>query len=711
MVALSLGILLITGCNGSGDGDSTDGGTGADDIVLSGTVLDNHTDESDADRAIEGATVILIGAEDVANSNSLSPLEDLATGDNGYPTTITGPDGSYQFTGSDFSDAYPLDGRYFVYVDPPLGQDDQLPGGDASRVSLPLGGTQPVRRDILLTDANGSGAEYVGAYYCLICHEQKNSIRHTLHFVGLRGIGPEGTVDSDVMDMEDTSVYDLSANNLEMTDKFTNPATQYTAVDDAAKTFWLGRDAAGLYFQLTLNTNPKFYLKLSYGGETGLWRGLFMTTVYESSGNYAANHGTDGDDYAYLVFAPFQYNESPGVINGEAFVTYHADRWDFEGTGNNGFMADPELDSFDIGCATCHGATGIETVNAGTPTERRVAVFTEYYDGFPIDGVTSDMNIGCEKCHGPGSRHITEGQYGHRIVSPGMLPSGRLAMVCGSCHIGGENYTAVGGGAPLLANTDGSYQIFKPGMGPDSFFGTSDDTGQNVQPFASGNIADLSGDGYLQPVDFETNETASWTDKRFGAVFNHSKSSGQQYADMVRSDKFRNDREVLTCISCHDAHGSPDRHMTTYRVENNALCLPCHIGTEEVFPNIEEEMIIRLKAGGATSDDVSVIGGDVEAHISDKTVTLQMAPYDPEGTAMGRCTLCHMPKTARSAAWRLALKTGTRQYRQGDVSSHTFDVMATEAVNAMVSANGETNTTPAGISDSCGYCHGYAGLY
>lgn len=49
-------------------------------------------------RAIADATVILVKAEDAANSNSLSPIEDLATGDYSYPATTTGQDGFYQLT-------------------------------------------------------------------------------------------------------------------------------------------------------------------------------------------------------------------------------------------------------------------------------------------------------------------------------------------------------------------------------------------------------------------------------------------------------------------------------------------------------------------------------------------------------------------------------------------------------------------------------------
>lgn len=262
----------------------------------------------------------------------------------------------------------------------------------------------------------------------------------------------------------------------------------------------------------------------------------------------------------------------------------------------------------------------------------------------------------------------------------------------------------------MVVDGNGNYETFRPGMSSARFFGTFDGTGKHVIPFGTAENALLSADGYLEPINFETDASASWMDTQFGAVLNHSKASQHQYADFVRTGKFRNDREILTCISCHDAHGSPYRHMVAFNADNNAVCLPCHSGPDRIFPNIDPAAAERLRNNTATQADTVAIGEDVEAHIFAKTGSLQMGPYDPEGTAMGRCTPCHMPKTARSADWRDALTTGARQYLHGDISSHAFDVMATEAVNDMGDANGATNTTPAGITDKCGDCHGLAGL-
>ncbi len=361
--AAAFAVLLTAGCSGGGGGGSdSENPPVAKNAVLSGRVINNHPDEDAARRAIAGATVVLVDAADIETADSVSPVEDLAKADNGYPSAVTDANGYYQFTPDDFSGAYPANDAYFLFVDPPAKSNDLLPGGDASGASLVLG-KSAIKKDIILSDTSGTDAAYVGSTVCLICHPQKASIKHTLHFTGIRKIGPSGTVTNDAMDLDDASVYDLSANNDEMLSHFTDPATPYTFADDAEKSFWLGKDADGLYFQLTSDTSPRFYIKYSYGGETGLWRGLFMTTVYAGDGTYAPDHGRAGTDYAYYVMAPIQYNEDPDSINGEKFVTYHAEQWDFSGTENNGFTADPELFSFDLACAACHGATHIKTIH------------------------------------------------------------------------------------------------------------------------------------------------------------------------------------------------------------------------------------------------------------------------------------------------------------------------------------------------------------
>jgi predicted CXXCH cytochrome family protein len=714
LAAVLSSLVIVSGCGGGGGGGKSSGNNTPppENTVLSGAVLNNHTDLSAAGRAVSGARVVLVRAADLEGDPSVSPLEDRASSDANYPAVLTGSNGHYQFTTDDFSDAYPADGTYFVYVVPPASSTYLLPGGSASRESLTLlGGGSATQLDITLSDSSGPNAAYIGTIFCLFCHPDKKDITHTLHFVGIRQIGPNGTIADNLMDLTDTSVYDLSKNNNQMLAKFTNPATRYPLSDDSTKSVWLGKDSTGYYFQLTATSQPKYYIHYSYGNETGLWRGLFMTTVEAGTGTYATQHGANGSDYAYFVFAPFQYNEAAGSIHGGAFVSYHADQWDFDGTGNGGFTADVAQNSFDLACAGCHGASAVTTQNPGQPTQRRVAVFPKDDNGYSIDGTPSEINIGCEKCHGPGYNHLAAGGNGHYIISPDLLPPGRLTLLCGACHIRGQNHTDIAGGVPLKADGNGYYETFRPGQSPALFFGTSDGTGKKVAPFGTSEVSALTGSGYLAPVDFDTDTDASWRDLPFGAVVNHSKSSQQQYADFVRSPLFQNSRELLTCTSCHDAHGSSNAHMLVDRADNNAVCLPCHSGAGRLLPHVDEGMIDRLSRNVPSGADKTAIGQDVETHIFNETGTLQMAPYDPEGTGMGRCTGCHMPRTARSADWSEALATRLNQYQVGDISSHTFDAMATEAVNAMVSERGATDTTPAGITDVCGTCHVYVGLY
>ncbi|NOY69048.1 MAG: hypothetical protein GXP53_06085 [Deltaproteobacteria bacterium] len=726
--------------------------------ILSGTVSNNYNDLSVDNRGVAGATVILVKDEDVEGVESISPVEDLVNAANTYPSVTTDADGMYEFKSTDFSATYPENGNYFVYVEPPAASDAFWPGGSASRERVSLDGTTPVEQDVMLTDKNGSDATYIGSSTCLFCHP-KNGLKQTLHFVGIRKIGANGTVTNGRMNMDDTSVYDLAANNTEAIDKFTDPATKYTFANNTSESFWLGKDATGLYFQLTSNTNPKFYVKYSYGGETGIWKMRFMTTVYDASGTaasgtYAPEHGASGtDDYAYYVMSPIQYQEDEGSVNGGKFVTYHDDRWDFAGTGNNGFTADPELKSFDLGCAACHGATQIKTQADG----RMVAVYPANNfdpDAYVIDGVKAEINIGCEKCHGPGSNHLIAGGQGHAITVPDQLPAGRLTMICGNCHIRGENHTNIGGEAALIADGTGNYDIFKPGMSPSDFFGTPDMTSAGIVPFGTAEIDALTTGAYLEPINYETLGSKSWIDIAYESdnpfvniftnpdgspvtrtqvtdSFNHSKGHHQQFMDVVRTKMYKNDREIVTCIGCHNAHGSSYEHQAESNVDDNSVCLACHNGTEmrqpasgdvdnpdpkegkhtANFQYITQAMVADLAENGISDP---AIGKEVMRHIGTwANGQMGASEYDPTGAnKMGRCTNCHMPKTAKSADLTLALLTnqGLNQYTEGDIHSHTFDVMSTEAINAMETDKGPAGTTPSGMSDSCAYCHPFAGL-
>ncbi|NOX25260.1 MAG: cytochrome c3 family protein, partial [Deltaproteobacteria bacterium] len=205
---------------------------------------------------------------------------------------------------------------------------------------------------------------------------------------------------------------------------------------------------------------------------------------------------------------------------------------------------------------------------------------------------------------------------------------------------------------------------------------------------------------YFYPIDYTT-DGHSWQDKQYGAQVNHSKGHHQQYFDLTKAGMWKNDKELVTCIDCHDAHGTSIEHQLVQKPDNNALCLDCHNGDEQTiggFGSITRAMVDELQTSGTVDP---VIATAVEGHMKDKAG--MTASYDPVTTGVGRCTLCHMAQTAKSARWT---PTGSRGYREGDIHSHAFDIMSPTATQKMFQAVGsKTSVTPSGWTNSCGVCH------
>jgi len=700
---------------------------------------------------VAGADVVLVPAAEIEAIDSIQPMEDAAQGvkagmiAGGYMTT-TDAQGEFTFAGV-------ADGDYFAVVLP--NDANHVPGGFREHFSV-VGGV-PIDPDtglsaigdveFELVNPPTSAATYIGSTLCQTCHP-KAAIKHTLHNIGLRKIGATGAaVGNANMDLTSTSPWNLPVNLAAAMSKFTPDTsggpTKYTlagTTDD----FWLGIDATGPYFRIGLVTNPKFRVYLTYGGDTGKWKSRYITQVGKTDGMPATLWGANnqamgsGNGYGYYEMAPMQFQE--GYTDGSngisgPFVAYHNDRWDFAGGG--GFTADVKVKSWDVNCAACHGATGV--MDTGTEW---VVQFPADANGYTLnDGTTNkyQINNSCEKCHGPGSEHVAAGGQGKNIVMPDLLTAGRLTMICGTCHIRGGNNTAIGGEVPYVANGS-NFDVFRPGMAPAAFFGRPN--GTQIAPYET----DLLTSGYLSPINFLTNK-ASWKDKGFTSAnpfvtasaagprtqvtgsINHSKGHHQQFFDLTRTKMYKNDNELVTCIDCHDAHGSPYEHQMALDADNNAICLTCHNdslrapGAGETAPDtalegkhpanfqfITQAMADRLGGHTNTGADDLAIGGEVMRHVGLWANSFMgSTTYDPEGASkMGRCTTCHMPKTAKSASYHNELlSTGSNQYLAGDIHAHTFDVMTTEALDAMFLANSSdpTKVTPSGMTHSCGTCH------
>ncbi|NOZ83376.1 MAG: hypothetical protein GXP60_00925, partial [Epsilonproteobacteria bacterium] len=141
-------------------------------------------------------------------------------------------------------------------------------------------------------------------------------------------------------------------------------------------------------------------------------------------------------------------------------------------------------------------------------------------------------------------------------------------------------------------------------------------------------------------------------------------------------------------------------------------------GNDNPFREITGTMVDNLESGPASALGNLVIGDVIMAHVADVTGNgMAGQPYTPTSDAspMGRCITCHMPKTAKSARWVNSLKTDVwntstgafKFYQQGDIHSHTFDVMTTDAITAMMDAKSDdtSKVTPAAVTNKCAGCH------
>lgn len=323
-------------------------------------------------------------------------------------------------------------------------------------------------------------------------------------------------------------------------------------------------------------------------------------------------------DSYYIL--PIQWNSKGYLDNSSGeWAAYNPQNW-FDATGtpkstsNNVFRSK----SWDKNCSGCH-ITGnkVDRVIAGNDTS--------YVSTWANGSSVGNIVVGCESCHGPGSLHPANAfnPADRKIINPAKLDNNdRKLEACGQCHFRGFSNAST----------------FE--------FPWDEATNQSYLP---GN----------ELAKFIVNKPGVWPD---GIT---ARQHHQQYQEFLTSAHYTNPFVKVNCFTCHDPHKPAGDHQIVdslqvgadkFKVKNddNTLCLACH-ATHGPFANITKDMV-KDPVGNRAA-----IAAEVSKHTYHS--------YDPENANLsggsGRCTKCHMPKTAITA-------------KAYDIHSHTFEVIPPE---------------------------------
>ncbi len=351
-----------------------------------------------------------------------------------------------------------------------------------------------------------------------------------------------------------------------------------------------------------------------------------------------------------MLISPIQYNQRTNK-----WVSYHNYNWYTQGR------------TYSKKCSGCHEA----------------GIALAAVDGNVTEYSAVDYRIGCQKCHGPGSGHLVAGG-GAEIINPEYLTAAAARETCGQCHSRGSE-------------PDGVY----------SFPWRSDATEYDGN-FVAG-IHKLDWDAVEAPEGYYLQKPGLWPS-------GYSVKHHQQYNDFLKSSHIDNPWETLTCHDCHSPHsgrGGPDEFEGADFAGNefvfgdnqralmsNVLCLSCHASHGSFSTLTLDDIAVYHTANGGIVDRNGVamaptpaeqvsaadlIEQAVNVH-SGEAAGMPLSPYQPEDSVIpsnyrfgdgpvGRCTSCHMTKTAKSATW---FSDSDDQIIEGDASNHAFDVVPIE---------------------------------
>jgi len=148
----------------------------------------------------------------------------------------------------------------------------------------------------------------------------------------------------------------------------------------------------------------------------------------------------------------------------------------------------------------------------------------------------------------------------------------------------------------------------------------------------------------------------------------HSKGHHQQGTDFIRSKKYINGTQLLTCATCHDPHGKTTvKHQLRMEVRDagNSLCASCHTGVV------------------------------IKAH-TEKAVGFEHEQI--------HCVDCHATKTMQTGAGGKGRSKGDGStYWVNDITAHLFDVP--RKTNPAFKNIEPGKAMPIPFTNACGECH------
>lgn len=521
----------------------------------------------------------------------------------------------------------------------PLAADPPVPAGShAPAVATASLATRPGTLATVLssyyTPAEMQAGVYVGAEYCIACHQSYAGWRDTRHAKAYRrpmtqykmmdGKGVVNDVDKNGKDdFEDG----LDFNTISSAFDAYKPNAPKLSVVDGTYTVQIGE--------------LKMVVLYTHGG-TGEWKQRYVLKVPLAGGGWSSD--------AYT--SPIQWNE-----NSKTYNAYNPGYW-YDATTKLPLFG-PSVTAADLGaknggtqskkCVGCH-TTGIRELKklATGEYQYRPYVASLYraddpsYLDFDGDGNYDILNVACEACHGPGSNHVLGGGDPAKIVNPKKLTPEKANEVCAQCHI---RVLSVPAGTHEWPYKDDTHTSFVPG---------------GTEPLTS----------------FYKDAGGYWPDAK------SSKQHHQQWPDLKKSGKADYQFHKVLCSECHDPHKPTGNKYQVVAVsdqgtvqvptkdENNTLCLACH-ATHGPFATLTKAEVAAYEAN---KDKIANV---VSAH--------SHHPYGPDRSmGLSRCSTCHMPRVAGSAA-----STSLYPY---DIASHTFEPIAPEKTLTYQTAGGMPNS-------------------